>query len=256
MVSVQRAVREVEEFLAGALAAADADSYVLGVSGGLDSAVAATLATRSVGSDAVVGLILPSRPSDEEHMADARELCGTLGVEYHEFSIDPIVDAVEQRLPFGPGRITLGNVRARTRMVVEYAVANERECLVLGTSNRSERLLGYVTKYGDAAADVQPLQDLYKTEVADVASHVGLDRRFVEKTPTAGLWEGQTDEGEIGVPYETIDEVLPPLVEEGLSPRRVAERTGVDAQAVRHLAALWRASEHKRSPPASPGLRE
>lgn len=256
MVYIPQAIREMEDFLEERLASTEAESYVVGVSGGLDSAVAAALATQAVGADAVYGLVLPGRPNDEENMADARELCDTLGVECEALSIEPIVDAVDEQLPFGPGRVTLGNVRARTRMVMEYAFANERSCLVLGTGNRSERLLGYVTKYGDAAADVQPMHDLYKTEVADVARHLGLDRKFVEKPPTAALWEGQTDEAEIGVAYETIDEVLPYLVDEGQAPERVADRTGVDIETVRHLAEMWQSSDHKRSPPASPDLRE
>jgi NAD+ synthase len=256
MVNVPRAVRTMEEFLDDYLAESGAAGYVIGVSGGLDSAVAATLAVRAVGPDALYGLVLPGRPNSERNMADARELCADLGVECEERSIAPVVDAVAEQLPFDPDRLTLGNVRARTRMVVEYAVANERDHLVLGASNRSERLLGYFTKYGDAAVDVQPMADLYKTEVADVARHLDLDEAFVEKTPTAALWEDQTDEEEIGVAYETIDRVLPRLVEEGQSPEQVADAVGVDRETVAHLADMWRSSTHKRSPPPSPDLRE
>jgi NAD+ synthase len=245
----------METFLAERLASADADGYVVGVSGGLDSAVATTLAARAVGADAVTGLVMPGRPNDEANMADARALCRELGVEFEVVSISPVVDAVDGQLPFDPSRLTLGNVRARTRMVLEYAVANEYSGLVLGASNRSERLLGYFTKYGDAAVDVQPMQSLYKTEIADVARVIDLDERFVEKTPTAALWEGQTDEEEIGADYTTVDRVLRRLVDEGQSIDRIASDTDVDVETVERLAGLWRSSSHKRSPPPAPDLR-
>lgn len=256
MVETSHAVRTMEAFLVERREAADADGYVVGVSGGLDSAVATKLAVRALGADAVTGLILPGRPTSEQNTADARELCRRLDVDHEEFSIRPVVGAVDDQLPFDPGRLTRGNVRARTRMVFEYAVANETGALVLGAGNRSERLLGYFTKYGDGAVDVEPMGDLYKTEVADVARTIGLDETFVEKTPTAELWEGQTDEGEIGVDYETIDEVLARLVERGHSPAEIAESTDVDRDTVEHLAEMWRSSKHKRSRPPMPDLRE
>jgi len=256
MVDVPWAVERMEAFLADQLAAAGVDGYVVGVSGGLDSAVATTLAVRAVGADAVMGLVMPGRPNDEANMVDARTLCHDRGVAFEEFSIRPVVDAVHGQLPFEASRLTLGNVRARARMVLAYAVANEHDRLVLGTGNRSERLLGYFTKYGDAAVDVQPMLDLYKTEVADVARTLGLDERFVEKSPTAALWEGQTDEGEIGADYATIDRVLRRLVDEGQSPAQVVADTDIDAETVHRLAGMWRSSAHKRAPPPAPNLRE
>jgi len=255
MVDVSRAVERVEAFLADQLASAGTDGYVVGVSGGLDSAVVTTLAVRGVGADAVMGVIMPGRPNDEANMADARTLCRELGVEFEEFSIQPVVDAVDRQLPFDASRLTLGNVRARTRMVLEYAVANEHDRLVLGTSTRSERLLGYFTKYGDSAVDLQPIQSLYKTEVVDVARAIDLDERFVEKTPTAALWEGQTDEGEIGADYATVDRVLRRLVDEERSPEQVVADTDVDTETVHRLAEMWRSSSHKRSLPPAPNLR-
>lgn len=256
MVEIPRAVETMEAFLAERLTDAGAEGYVVGVSGGLDSTVVTKLAVRAVGPDAVRGLVMPGRPNSEANMADARALCTDLGVEHEDFSIAPVVDAVEGQLPFEPDRLTLGNVRARTRMVLEYAVANERDLLVLGASNRSEGLLGYFTKYGDAAVDVQPMADLYKTEVEAVARHVGLDERFVEKTPTAALWEGQTDEEEIGVDYETVDAVLRRLVDEGLSVGATVAETDADRETVEHLREMWQSSKHKRSRPPSPDLRD
>jgi NAD+ synthase len=256
MVDVTRAVERMEAFLADRLSSSAADGYVVGVSGGLDSAVATTLAVRAVDADAVTGLVMPGRPNDETNMADARALCRELEITFGELPIDPIVDAVDGQLPFDASRRTLGNVRARTRMVLTYAVANERDRLVLGTGNRSERLLGYFTKYGDAAVDVQPMQSLYKTEVGEVAREIGLDERFVEKAPTAALWAGQTDEGEIGADYATVDRVLRRLVDRAQSPDRIVADTDLDAGTVRRLAEMWRSSAHKRAPPPAPNLRE
>jgi len=256
MVDVARAVERMEAFLADRLDAAGADGYVIGVSGGLDSAVAATLAVRAVGADAVTGLVMPGDPSDESNMADARALCRELGVTFEEISIRPLVDATDVQLPFDVSRRTLGNVRARTRMVLTYAVANERDQLVLGAGNRSERLLGYVTKYGDAAVDVLPMKELYKTSVAEVARHVGVDERFVTKTPTAELWEGQTDEAELGADYETIDTVLRRVVDAEQSPARVADETGIDRETVNRLVDRWQDTAHKRAQPPGPTLPE
>ncbi len=255
MIDISQAIRQMEAFIVERHEAAGTDGYVVGVSGGLDSAVVTVLAVRALGPDAVTGLVLPSDPNSPANMADARELCGDLGIDVTERSIEPIVDAVTQQLPFGPATITLGNVRARTRMVIEYAVANEYNNLVLGAGNRSETLLGYFTKYGDAAVDIQPMGELYKTEVAEVARYLDLER-FAEKTPSAALWEGQTDEGEIGADYETIDRVLRRLVDEGQSPDRIAETTDIDHETVEHLAEMWRSSAHKRTRPPSPSLRE
>jgi NAD+ synthase len=252
---VLRAIERMEVFLADRLAAAAAEGYVVGVSGGLDSAVATTLAVRAVGADAVTGLLMPGRPTDPGNTADARGLCRELGVAFEEMSIQPVVDAVGAQLPFDPSRRTLGNVRARSRMVLTYAVANERDLLVLGAGNRSERLLGYVTKYGDAAVDVLPMKECYKTEVVEVARALGLDERFVAKPPTAELWAGQTDEGEIGADYATVDTVLRRLVGEGQPPDRIAAETDIDRETVDHLAAMWRSSAHKRATPPGPSLR-
>lgn len=251
---VEAAVETMAEFLVDYRDEADAEGYVLGVSGGLDSAVATTLAVRAVGADAVTGLVLPGAPSDPANMADARDLCASLGIDYRETSIRPIVAAVTDAAGATPSRETVGNVRARVRMVLLYQAANERNLLVCGAGNKSERLLGYFTKYGDGATDVAPMAGLYKTEVADVARHLDLDPTFVEKTPTAGLWPGQTDEEELGADYDAIDDVLIGLVEREWSAARVAEETGVDVETVRRFEAMRRESAHKRGRPPSPDV--
>lgn len=250
------AAERVRTFLADYLEESGAAGYVLGVSGGLDSAVAARLAVDAVGADRVVGQVLPGEPSDEANMRDARDLCEDLGIDYTETSITPLVRAVREGLSVDLETVDVGNLRARARMVYLYTEANARDLLVIGPDNRSELLLGYFTKYGDGAADVAPLADLYKTEVYDLARAIDLPERFVEKTPTAELWEGQTDEGELGADYATIDPILRVAVDEGRSAEATADATGEDVELVRRFVEMYERSRHKRERPPSPGRPE
>jgi len=232
---------------------AAADGYVVGVSGGLDSAVALHLAVEAVGPDRVTGFVLPGGPSSPTNMADARGLCDALEVDLREANIAPAVAEIADQYGDDVDVRSLGNVRARTRMVFLYLAANRTDRLVVGPDNRSEHLLGYFTKFGDGAVDLRPLGDLYKTEVYELARHLGVDERFVEKTPTAELWPGQTDEAEIGAPYEEIDPFLRAYVDEGAHAEAAAEATGVDGDTAERLATLVDGSEHKRArPPAAP----
>ncbi|GAD53216.1 NAD synthetase [Halarchaeum acidiphilum MH1-52-1] len=242
------------DFLRDYLADAGANGYVVGVSGGLDSAVGIRLAVEAVGAEQVRALVLPGAPSDPANMADARDLCESLGVAWVEETIESQVETVRE------GALDLdeqdtGNVRARARMVRLYASANERGMLVLGPDNRSEHLLGYFTKGGDGVVDVAPLRGLYKTEVVALARHLDLDERFVEKEPTAGLWEGQTDRAELGAPYGEIDPVLRCLVDDGLDVEATAARVEAGRETVARLAELHAESAHKRRPAPTPGLR-
>ncbi|GAA0289974.1 NAD+ synthase [Halarchaeum salinum] len=248
------AAKTVTTFLRDTLAETGASGYVVGVSGGLDSAVGLRLAVDAVGPERVRGLVLPGAPSDPANMRDARELCESLGIDWAEESIESQVAAVRE------GDVDLderdvGNVRARARMVRLYAAANARGLLVLGPDNRSEHLLGYFTKGGDGVVDVAPLCDLYKTEVVALAEQLALDPRFVEKEPTAGLWAGQTDREELGAPYREIDPVLRCVVDDGLSVEATTARVEADRGTVERLADLHESSAHKRRAAPTPGLR-
>ena len=145
-------------------------------------------------------------------------------------------------------RRAVGNVIARLRMVVAYYAANMTGRLVCGTSNRTELLLGYVTKYGDAAADMRPIAGLYKTEVRAMARHLDVPTDIVEKTPTAGLWAGQTDESELGAPYGLLDVVLHELVEKNLGIEGTAAALGIDESFVARYAHRIVENRHKREP--------
>lgn len=181
---------------------------VLGVSGGVDSALTLLIAVEALGAENVTALIMPelglSNPENIEH---AKILCDFLKVKYHYQPINPfLVDF--RSLPWKQNRLAQMNTRARVRAVLLYNFANTENALVLGTSNKSELLLGYGTKYGDLAADVEVIAELYKTEVVELAAHVGLPLEIVNKTPTAELSHGQTDEGELGASYKEMDQVL------------------------------------------------
>jgi NAD+ synthase len=254
----------ITDFIQEQVAAAGADRAVLGLSGGIDSTLTAHLTVEALGADALHGLVMPSTVSRDDNMSDAERVVEDLGIEYDVIAVDPFVDRV---LDAAPGvdpddagtddptlRSAIGNVRARSRAVLSYFVANREGALVIGTGNRTEALVGYFTKYGDGAVDCHPIGDLYKQQVRQLARHVGVPDRLVEKTPTAGLWAGQTDEAELGLDYDTLDAILALAVDGPLSPSAAAGHlVGVDAAEVERVLDLHRASAHKRSVPPSPG---
>ncbi|MDY6766165.1 MAG: NAD+ synthase [Candidatus Nanohaloarchaea archaeon] len=255
MVDIQHARTEIEAFLRDYLADSGADGYVVGVSGGLDSAATLQLAVNAVGPDRVHALVMPGDASQAENVADAHRLCDGLGVTTDEISIDDIVAGFADAAPVDPDDVAAGNAAVRTRMVLLYMVANQEDRLVLGTSNRSELLVGYFTKWGDQAADVRPIVDLYKTEVRELARELGLPDTFIEKPPTAGMWQGQTDEAELGASYEEIDAVLQRYVDRSQDVGAVVEDAGIDRETVEQVAALHEDSAHKRGPVPHPALR-
>ncbi len=178
--------------------------FVLGLSGGLDSSVCAALITRA--NKNCLGLILPIE-SKTEDIEDASDLAAELGMQTACLDLTSVYNSTIKLLPT-QDKVALGNVKARLRMVVLYYYANLRNYLVCGTGNKTELMLGYFTKYGDGACDILPLGDMYKHEVRRIAETLNIPKAIIEKTPSAGLWQGQTDEGEIGFPYDQIDKTL------------------------------------------------
>jgi NAD+ synthase len=196
---------------------------VIGVSGGVDSAVAAAFCCRAVGPDKVLGLSLPSAVSTKTDCGDAAALCIALGMEHRIISIEPVLAGFRQLPGFTSTPYLLGNLMARVRMTVLYYHANRDNRLVCGTSNRSEYMLGYCTKFGDNAADIQPILHLYKSDIYVMAKELGIPEPILNKTPSAGLWEGQSDEEEIGLPYDLIDTSLRALENQGWRPKNSTE---------------------------------
>jgi len=243
--ALERWVEQTVQWLRRQVEQAGARGVVFGLSGGVDSAVTGALCRRAFGRDCLA-LIMPcdSPPADAE---DAALVAATFDIPVKTVDLTPIFETLVRVLgPAGdtdPGRQAMAraNLKPRLRMITLYYHANLLGYLVVGTDNRAELELGYFTKFGDGAADLLPLASLLKREVRAVARHLGVPERIVTRPPTAALWQGQTDEEELGLTYEAIDRIL---AGEGGSPEDVMR-----------VEALRRASAHKRSlPPIAPGL--
>lgn len=250
------AVDTIHQFLRHHALGGGADGVVVGLSGGVDSALVARLARDALGPTHVLGVLLPDAGYPPELRAETEAYARSLGVECVTISIEPLTRAFHAALPDATDRITRGNAAARLRMVVWYTFARERRRLVAGGGNKSELLLGYFTKYGDAGVDLLPIGDLYKTEVWALAKELDLPASFRDRAPTAGLWEGQTDEGELGIRYADADRILRGL-EELRTPPEIASITGIPLERVRDVVRRVELSRHKRRPPPIPkiGLR-
>ncbi len=199
---------QIEQMIRYAYWNSGCTGIVLGVSGGVDSAVAAAFCCRAIGPDKVLGLSLPSAVSNPQDIDDAALLCSRLGMKQKIVSIEPMLEGFRAMAGYSGTRYLTGNIMARVRMAVVYYHANLDRRLVCGTSNRSEYMLGYCTKYGDNAADIQPIVHLYKDEVYEAARELDIPDPILKKAPSAGLWEGQSDESEIGLSYTEIDHSL------------------------------------------------
>jgi NAD+ synthase len=228
---------QVEQMIRYAYWTSGCTGIVIGLSGGVDSAVAAAFCCRAIGGEKVIGLSLPSSVSNPADSKDAAMLCERIGMEHQVVSIEPMLDAFKTIPAFKESPYLLGNLMARIRMAVLYYYANRDQKIVCGTSNRSEYMLGYCTKFGDNAADLQPLLHLYKTDVYDYAHELGLPESIIKKAPSAGLWEGQSDEEEIGLSYADIDTSLKAL--EHQEWQAVTPTEGI-------VLGLVKKSEHKR----------
>ena len=198
----------LEKFLAEELRASGLAGYVVGLSGGVDSAVSAALAAAAVGPDCVLALALPGPTSSPASVRDAEAVAETFGLRLEKVDLGPAAERLAETLGARGDRVRFGNLMARLRMVVLFDRARTVPALVLGTSNKSEILLGYSTLFGDAAASVQPLGDVWKTHIFELAHALGVPEVVVAKAPTADLWPGQTDAGELGFDYPTVDPVL------------------------------------------------
>ncbi len=241
----------IESFIAHQVEASGRKGVVLGMSGGVDSALVAKLCADALGPKHVLALSLPEGDGGKDQ-ADARAYAKELGTSFRVIDIAPFVAGFESGLkPSRSDRVARGNLRARTRMIVGYFVANSEDRLVVGTGNKSEILTGYFTKFGDGGADFLPIGDLYKTQVRAMARHLGIPKRILDKVPTAGLWPGQTDEGELGISYDELDRILLG-VELQMEPEAIAEKARVSLDLVEHVEALVAASVHKRKMPLIP----
>lgn len=204
------------QFLETSFETAGFERAVIALSGGVDSSTSATLIARALGAKNVYPLLLPYGNLNLQAVTDARLVTKTLGIppiNVTEINIQPFVDPMVALDP-SMDKIRRGNIMARVRMILLYDYAKKHNALVVGTENKTEYLLGYFTRFGDEASDIEPLRNFYKTEVRELARKLGLPDRIITKVPTAGLWEGQTDEGEFGFTYREADEILSMIVDE------------------------------------------
>ena len=234
-------------FLREAVGSASLSRAVLGLSGGIDSAVSCALAARAFGPENVLALCMPYRTSDAGSERDARAVATALGVRYEVVDITPQVDAYFAGQP-GADRMRRGNKMARERMSILYDRSAEFRGLVVGTSNKTELLLGYGTLFGDMASAVNPIGDLYKTQIFQLARHLGLPPSVIDKAPSADLWEGQTDEAEMGFTYDAVDRLLWDLVERRLGDTELAA-AGHDAAFSTRVRRMIAKSQFKRRLP-------
>lgn len=239
----ERCIRFIRDFVNDA----GVDGVVIGLSGGVDSSVVAALSTRSLGSDRVIGLIMPYKTSSPQSKEDALHIAEALSIRTFYFDITPLVDTYFANFR-DADKIRIGNFAARMRMATLFDFSKKTNSLVVGTGNKTEYLLGYFTLYGDGACAMLPLGDLYKTQVWQLARYLNIPNRITEKVPSADLWEGQTDEGELGIEYEEADSILYRLVELGRSVDEIIGE-GFKARKVKLVAEIMKRTEFKRQPP-------
>ena len=229
---------------------------VLGLSGGVDSSTIAALSSLAIGGKNVLGLMMPEKETfNQRDIDDARTVADLFHLETQVCDLTNVVEAFFKGIPAfdAEDRICKGNIKARTRMIYLYYYANRQNRIVCGSSDKSETLLGYFTKWGDAAADIAPILDLYKTQLRQLAYQMGIPKELALKPSTPGLWPRQLAETELGIKYEILDLILYGL-ERFMSPTDIADQLGVKTTLVEKVKSRWLSNEHKRRLPLPPKI--
>jgi len=247
VINTDLARKIIVSFIRDGLAKAGFTRAILGLSGGIDSALVAFLAVEALGAKNVVGARMPYQTSSEASLSDAQSVIDQLKIEVLTI---PITAMVQPLIALSPDMSSLrkGNIMARQRMIVLYDQSAAQSALVIGTSNKTEALLGYTTLYGDSAAALQPIEDLYKTQIRQLARTMHVPQPIIDKPPSADLWIGQTDEGELGYTYEEVDKVLYLLVEGRYSVEEAAAE-GFDPEFVANVWRKVQRNHYKRTMP-------
>lgn len=243
----QKTAAALETFLSDKLNESGLAGYILGLSGGIDSALSARICLGAVGPDKVFGLIMPYRSSSKESVTDAKRVAESSKFAIEVIEISPMIDAYYSDINL-INRVRVGNKLARERMSILFDKAFEKNCLVLGTSNRTEICLGYGTWYGDVASSVNPIGMLYKTQVRQMARYYDLPNEILSKKPSADLWPGQTDEEELRLDYETVDQLLYNMIERKITNRTELNKAGFEDDFINRTVTLLNLFYFKRHP--------
>jgi NAD+ synthase len=242
-IDAEKFKKHLVSFIRAKLQKAGFSKLVVGMSGGVDSAVVAALSKEAIGAQNVTGVILPYSSSDPQNIKDAELVIKILGLNRRHVDITPMVDAYFSLHP-ASDLTRRGNKMARERMSVLYDISAEIKALVIGTSNKSEIMMGYGTLFGDLACALNPIGNLYKTQVRQLAAHLKIPEQIIKKPPTADLWQGQTDEGELGLSYEKLDTFLYYLVNRGYNDKQLKDQ-GFDQELIDKLKGKIKANEFK-----------
>jgi NAD+ synthase len=251
IVDAPKVTLQVTDFIKSQIEKSGLKGAIVSLSGGIDSSLVLALTVEALGPERVTGVTMLERDvTPESDITDVMRLCATYDVTCDTVEITPILRVMRDALPLHnpEDRVTLGNLKARTRMLVAYHYANSLSRMVMGSSNKTELLTGYFTKYGDGGVDLMPIAGLYKTQVRQLARHLRLPESIISKPPSGGLWPGQTDEGELGITYELLDQVLYGM-ERGMKASGIARDLQVEVGLVEMVLNRVRSTEHKRRLP-------
>lgn len=254
-IDTEETTRRITTFIRNYVQKSGAKGVVVGLSGGIDSTVTAYLAVKALGRENVLGVLMPERNlTPPEDVLDATDIAGTLNIEFSTVDISDILNTFFISIPevVESDKMASGNLKARIRMCTLYYYANIMNRIVVGTGNRTELLLGYFTKYGDGGVDIEPLGNIYKTQVKQLAGHLGVPEHIINKAPTAGLWPGQTDEEELGMTYEEMDNVFSALLDLKEPVEYVVNRYGIEETAINSLMSRIEKNIHKRQVAPTP----
>ena len=241
----------IKNFIKDYVERVGAEGIVLGISGGVDSSTAAALSALAIGGEKVLGLIMPEEETyNPKDIEDAKRVAEKFGIKTEIIDLSKVLKAFYNTIPVfnEKNRISKGNIKARTRMICIYYYANAQKRIVVGSSDKSETMMGYFTKWGDVAADISPLMDLYKTQVRKLALHIGMPKEIALKPSTPALWPNQTAEQELGIKYEILDLILYGL-ERFMKSQEIASQLNLPVETIERVKAQWIANEHKRRMP-------
>jgi NAD+ synthase len=247
-VNLPEVEKRVLRFISDYVQKTEVNGIVLGLSGGIDSCTVAALSARAIGGNRVLGLMLFEKETrTTQDIRHAELVARKFKIQTQTIDITDSLEALYRSIPaFEPqDKLSKGNLKARTRMIYNYYYANRLGRLVCGSSDKSESMMGYFTKWGDIAADISPIMDLYKTQVRKLARHMGIPQAIVDKPSSPALWPNQLAEDELGIPYAKLDLILYGL-ERFMKPEEIGARLGIEKDVVAKIKQRWLSAEHKR----------